>query len=194
MDTLMSRMKAPPPSSTSLDADELLHRARRLDSLALGELHDRFYPEVYAYAAYRLGDELACRDVAAEVFLRFLEALHHRRRWPKRNARAWLLGAAARLVDERLGEMAKKTRRGAAAATRLEVLPDTGDEGAALQQRLRMALARLAPDQQHFLALRFSQALSLEEVAALMELDGSQARALQYRALAALARLPEAAK
>ena len=189
----MSKMKAPPPSSTSLDADELLHRARRLDSLALGGLHDRFYPEVYAYAAYRLGDELACRDVAAEVFLRFLEALN-RRRTPRRNVRAWLLGAAARLVDERLGEMAKKTRRGAAVATRLEVLPDAGDEGAALQQRLRMALARLAPDQQHFLALRFSQALSLEEVAALMELDGSQARALQYRALAALARLPEAGK
>ena len=50
--------------------EDLLVRAQRLDAAALGEIHDRHYPEVYRYICFRLADEHACEDITAEVFLR----------------------------------------------------------------------------------------------------------------------------
>ena len=56
-----------------LDDNELLERARRLDQQALGEIHDRYYSEVYRYVRYRLAHEQLCEDITSEVFLRFLD-------------------------------------------------------------------------------------------------------------------------
>ena len=54
----------------------LLARARKLDPRALAQIHDELYPEIYRYALYRIGDAEAAADVAAEVFVRLLNALH----------------------------------------------------------------------------------------------------------------------
>jgi RNA polymerase sigma-70 factor (ECF subfamily) len=51
------------------------------------------------------------------------------------------------------------------------------------------AYAQLTPDQQHVLALRFSQGYSLEETAQHMNKKVNAVKALQFRALAALKRV-----
>lgn len=53
---------------------------------------------------------------------------------------------------------------------------------------LRKALLQLTEEQQHVIALRFGQGLSLVETAQLLEKSVGAVKALQHRALASLAR------
>ena len=186
----MPRSKRSSTSPPDFAEDELLSRARRLDRNALGELHDCYYPEMYRYAVYRLGNGPVCEDVVAEVFLRFMQALDQRR-GPRRNLRLWLLQNLAQLVDQRLAEAAGLPRHPAAAQPSPGTVPPTVSEELLQEQRLRRALRRLPQDQQHYLALRFSQERHLDEISALLGQRGDDLRALQYRALSAFWRALE---
>ncbi len=184
----MRRSKRSATSLTGFAEDELLSRARRLDAYALGELHERYFSEVYRYIYYRLGDEGIVQDIAADVFLRFLEAVQ-RRRGPKRNLSGWLLKTAASLVDERLRQVAKARPPRVEGDPLLDRLPTTGDDEAQRQTlQVRQALQSLPAEQQHFLALRFAQERSLDQVAGLLNKPGHEVRSLQFRVLGALQR------
>ena len=61
-----------------MNSEEVLARATRYDIDTLAELHDRYYPQVYRYVCYRLGESQASEDIASEVFLRLLDALRRR--------------------------------------------------------------------------------------------------------------------
>jgi len=55
-------------------------------------------------------------------------------------------------------------------------------------EEIRWAMARLTQDQQHVLALRFSQDFSLEETASAVGKSINAVKVLQFRALAAMRR------
>ena len=59
---------------------------------------------------------------------------------------------------------------------------------AQLAPLLRRAVLRLTEEQQHVIALRFGEELSLAETAQLMDKSVGAVKALQHRALASLAR------
>jgi RNA polymerase sigma-70 factor, ECF subfamily len=177
----------------AMEADTLLSRARQLDSQALAFLHDQYYPVVYRYVTYRLEDALVCEDITSEVFLRLVETLHNGR-GNIQDLRGWLLGTASHLVSDFLRH---KYRRPTEALEAHEERLKTGEspEGYAEQsmhaQQVREAMTRLTPDQQHVIALRFSQELSLEETAQMMGKSVGAVKVLQFRALEALRRVLE---
>lgn len=174
-------------------SEDLLVRAQKLDSSALAEIHDRYYPDVYRYVRYRLYDEQVCEDISAEVFLRLLDALH-KKRGPEHNLRGWLFGTASNLVNDHL-----RTRY----ARKVEILdvddndlvesehPEESYEEDWMQQQVRLALQELTPEQQHVLALRFSGEHSLDDTANLMGKSVTAVKGLQFRAIASLRRLVE---
>jgi len=173
-----------------MDSDETLARATRFDIATLAEIHDRYYPQVYRYVCYRLGESQVGEDIASEVFLRLLDALH-RRRGPRQNLRGWLFGTASNLVNDHLRGLYRR---------RVEPL-DQGYEqsnGEMLekhyeqgweQEQLRRAFQQLTEEQQHVLALRFSEDRSLEETAQIMGKSVTAVKGLQFRAIAALRRI-----
>ncbi|HEX7976477.1 MAG TPA: sigma-70 family RNA polymerase sigma factor [Anaerolineales bacterium] len=173
-----------------IDLEDLLVRARRMDMYALAEIHDRFYPEVYRYVRYRLDNEQVCEDIASEVFLRLLNALHQRR-GPNQNLRGWLLGTASNLVNDHL------RRRYSSPLDDLLSQEDHPDRGVlpenAVENRwqlatIRKALRQLTPEQQNVLALRFADERSLDETAKIIGKSVNAVKALQFRALASLKR------
>ena len=166
-------------TSSEIDPADLLARARRLDRNALALLHQIHYPEVYRYVGFRLPDERVCAKIAAQVFVHFLAALR-KRRAPRHNLPGWLLREAGKLVDEHLRKTGKTT---AASAVPPSGLPAEAD---GKRSHFYAALLRLPADQQHFLAMRFSQPRTLSEVAQLMDRPEEQLRVLQQRALVAL--------
>ena len=180
--------------TNTLSDHELLERSRRLDQQALGEIHDRFYSEVYRYVRYRLSHEQLCEDITSEVFLRFLDALN-RQRGPNTNLRGWLIGTASHLVNDHLRGKYRRTLENIdETAEHLlvdhqlpEDLIDTGQE----HQQVRRAFNQLTTDQQHVLALRFGQELSLEDTARTVGKSVTAVKALQFRALASLKRFLE---
>jgi RNA polymerase sigma-70 factor (ECF subfamily) len=170
--------------------DNLLERARKFDHEALAALHDQLYPVVYRYVRFRLDDDQACEDIASEVFLRFLNALRQSERVIQ-DARAWMLGTASNLVHDfyRL-----KYRRPQENIEDHESLIAPQSTEAVIETRftseeIRRVIQHLTGDQQHVLALRFSQELSLEETAQIMDKSVNAVKVLQFRALAALRRL-----
>jgi RNA polymerase sigma-70 factor (ECF subfamily) len=167
-----------------MDEATLLARARDLDSRALASIHDRYYPEIYRYALYRTGDTAAAEDIASDVFLRLLDALHAGRP-PQTTLRGWLVGVAAHLVADHF-------RRVPAGP-----LPDTLAGGtspsAEAEDNLRRnavqaAVRRLTPEQQSVLALRFGNGASLEQTAQALGKSVNSVKQLQFRAMEALRR------
>jgi RNA polymerase sigma-70 factor (ECF subfamily) len=179
---------------SSDDPDDILERARRLESSALAQIHDRFYVEVYRYVRYRLGDEQICEDIASDVFLHLLDALHLKR-GPTQNLRGWLLGTASNLVNDQLRHRYKR---------QVENLDDLGQECLEANedpvnlwengwrvQEVRQAFRLLTSEQQHVLALRFAEERSLDDTAKIVGKSITAVKALQFRALASLRRFLE---
>ena len=164
------------------DEAALLVRARTLDARALGQIHDQFYPELHRFALYRTGDPAGAEDIAAEVFVRLLDALHAGRA-PQTTLRGWLFGVAAHLVADHF--------RRRPATPLPDTLPAAGSVSAEAEDRLRRsavheALQRLSHEQQNVLALRFGQGASLEETAGTLGKSVTAIKQLQWRAVAAL--------
>lgn len=161
---------------------------KELDSRAIGAIYDLYYPHVYRYVRYRLDDEALAEDIASEVFVRLLEAVHGKR-GPRTNIKAWLLGTASHIITDHLRRSYRRPTE-ALDENMLDPLALRPEdfEHREQQQRVRGALKNLTDEQQHVLALRFGEGYSLEETASLMKKNVNAVKALQFRALAALQR------
>jgi RNA polymerase sigma-70 factor, ECF subfamily len=166
---------------------------RRLDSQVISAIYDRYFPAVYRYARYRISDESHAEDIASDVFMRLLEAVQSGRT-PETNLKAWLLTTASHVVND---FHRKNYRRPTDELS--DNLPDKSEnpvdnvERRERHAKVRQAVAGLTPEQQHVLALRFNEGLSLEETANVMKKNVNTIKQLQFRALAALNRKVEEA-
>jgi RNA polymerase sigma-70 factor (ECF subfamily) len=177
-----------PAQNTMDELEGLFPRAQALDPQALSVLHDRFYPLGYRYIAYRLGDGALSEDLTSEVFLRLLEALHAKR-VNTVNLRAWLYATANHLVMDVLRQRYRRPLQ--SLSEEQPAGTDNPERAIEHEQRLeavQRTMQHLTPEQQHVLSLRFSQDLSLEDVAAIMGKSVNAVKVLQFRALAALRR------
>jgi len=154
-------------------------------------LYRRYADRIYRYVYSRVKDASAAEDLTAEVFLRALESLPH---YQPTGApfRAWLYRIAhARTVDYWRRQQRRQEQ------PLEESLPAHGpqpEEVVSLQtewDRALTLLSQLTDDQQQVIILRFVEGLELAEIAAMMEKTVGAVKALQYRALASLARLME---
>lgn len=164
------------------------------DSRAIAAIHTRYYPEIYRFARYRVSDVAVAEDIASEVFVRMLEAVE-KGRGPRTNLRGWLISTASNTINDHF----RRTYRRQTEELSEDLQADNPGlhaqmEAAEQQAAVRAALARLTPEQQNVLALRFGSGYSLEETARLMGKKANAIKALQFRALATLRRhLEEAA-
>lgn len=172
----------------NFDEHRALEGLRSLDSQSIGAIYDHYFPEVYRYVRYRIGDEAMAEDIASDVFVRMLEA-SKRKQGPQTNLRGWLIATASNAVND---HHRRNYRRP------VEALSDAIPDGAASvtseidtrekNSQVRSALTQLTVEQQHVLALRFGQGYSIEETAAFLKKNINAVKALQFRALASLQR------
>jgi len=175
-----------------MEDNATLSRVHSLDPQALTVIHDRYFPVVYRYVRYRLDDEQLVEDITSEVFMRLLNTLHQKRK-KIQNIQGWLLGTASNLVHDHLR---LKYQRKVENLDEHENIPSSysteiSAEDAFNRSHVRQAFQKLTADQQHVLALRFSQEFSLEETAQVMEKSVNAVKVLQFRALSSLRRLLE---
>lgn len=161
---------------------------RNLDPQAIANIYDQYFPEVFRYVRYRIGDETLAEDIASDVFVRLLEA-SQRKQGPQSNLRGWLIATASNAVND---HHRRTYRRPVEALS--DAMPDGGPgihtqiDQREKQRLVQRALTQLTAEQQHVLALRFGQGYSLEETAELMKKKVNAVKALQFRALASLQR------
>jgi RNA polymerase sigma-70 factor (ECF subfamily) len=168
-----------------------LEGLRALDPQVISAIHNHYFPELYRYARYRLGDETLAEDIAGETLARLLESVYAGQ-GPHTSLRGWLMGTASNLVNDHLrGAYSHPTGTlpEDCEAYPSELSPLQYVENADRQRSVREALGKLTEEQQQVIALRFGNGYSLEETANLMEKKPNAIKALQFRALAALRRV-----
>jgi RNA polymerase sigma-70 factor (ECF subfamily) len=167
---------------------ELLERALRFDRQALAQIYDLYSPGIYRYALRLLGDTAQAEDCVAETFSRFLHALRSRK-GPRNYIQAYLYRTAHNWIADQYRK---------APSAPVELSEQISDERAGpedefweknRQERVRLALRKLTPDQQQVIALKFFEGWENEAIARALDKPVGAVKSLQHRALASLQRL-----
>jgi RNA polymerase sigma-70 factor (ECF subfamily) len=168
------------------DPNTLLARIQQHDQQALAEVYDRYFDQINRYLSYRLGEPEVAADLAAEVFLALVKALK-KDKPPRTSLSGWLYTVARNLAADYIRQKSRT----------VSLVDDLVSDEASLTEQahlahlapmLREAILQLTDEQQHVIALRFGQELSLAETAEILEKTVGAVKALQHRALASLAR------
>jgi len=185
----------PDPSDPASEVWGLIRRAQAGDAEAFGLLYDRYVDTVFRFVYFRVGNRQLAEDLTSDTFLRALRRISSFT-WQGRDLGAWLVTIARNLVADHF-----KSGRYRLEVTTSDVLDadreDRGPEGspeAAVVEHitnvtLLAAVKQLNPEQQECIVLRFLQGFSVAETAKAMGKNEGAIKALQYRAVRALARL-----
>ncbi len=165
----------------------VVQKARQRDPQALTELGTCFYPRVLKYMRYRVGPNDA-GDLTGEVFVRVIRSIE------RQNGVfvAWIFKIAACVVADHFRAMIRRreVHLNEQAAFSLDNLSMHNDNRPAqtVGRKLDMeeAVEQLTDDQRQMVALKFTQGLSTNEVAEIMDRTPGAMRVLQFRALSAL--------
>ncbi len=178
-----------------MDEAQLLQRARAWDMEALGAVYDAYSPLLYRYAMRLLGDADVAEECVAETFSRFLHALHAGG-GPKRHLKAYLF----RVAHNWITDYYRRQRPEESLEPQHGLLPADDPSPEEIthlhweQERVRVLLRQLTPEQRQVVVLRFLEGWTLAEVAEALDKPVGAVKALQHRALAALRRLLEREK
>jgi RNA polymerase sigma-70 factor, ECF subfamily len=185
----------PDPSDAAHEVWTLVERAQQGDTEAFGLIYDRYVDTVFRFIYFRVGNRPLAEDLTSDTFLRALKRINSFT-WQGRDLGAWLVTIARNLVADHF-----KSGRYRLEVTTGDVLDadreDRGPEGspeAAVVDHitnvaLLTAVKQLNPEQQECIVLRFLQGFSVAETAQAMGKNEGAIKALQYRAVRALARL-----
>lgn len=172
------------------DEADLIRRARARDASAYGRLYDSYAQRIYRYIYFRVTDVETAEDLTSAVFLKAWENIQRYR--PGAPFLAWLYTIARNTVIDHY-----RTHKPVVQIEDVVISQDAGlDDGLDQQhdaELLRRAMQGLTDEQREVLALRFIQEMDTEEIARQMNKTAGAVRALQMRALQALARNMNAA-
>ena len=168
-------------SARELAAERRLIEASQRDRNRFGQLYERYFHRVYAFAITRTGSRAAAEDVTAETFRRALQNLSHFQ-WRGVPFSAWLLRIAANAAADLLRHEARHTP--------LDELPEDEWEPwetrlIEVEQRTRLIelVNRLPRDQRQVIYMRFVDRQRNREIARVMSRSEGAVKALQFRAL-----------
>lgn len=170
-------------------------RARDLDHEALSLLYTRYLSVVYRYVLGRVGDVHLAEDVTSETFLAMVDSIERVRADDELAFAAWLLGIARNKVAEHYRRQAARpaTQDMAESWDERPAQAEASDPlGVVLAREswgeVVAALGRLTEEQRTVVLYRCVLGYETEEVARLVGRQPGAVRALQFRALASLAR------
>lgn len=164
-------------------------KAGEYDPVVIAEIYDEYYGKIYNYIYHKTGDRPLAEDLAADVFLRALEAVQSNKGWTT-SLQGWLYRIAHNLVVDHYRRQSK--REGPPLNERIA---STDDRSVQIAERIlasakvRSALHHLTEQQRQVIVLKFAEDLSNREVAEILGKTEGAVKALQHRGLAALRRV-----
>jgi RNA polymerase sigma-70 factor, ECF subfamily len=185
----------PDPDDAAAEVWALVERAQAGQAEAFGLIYDRYVDTVFRFIYFRVGNRQLTEDLTADTFLRAFKRIGSFT-WRGRDLGAWLVTIARNLVADHFksGRYRLEITTGDVLdADREDRAPEGSPEVAVVDRITNVALLgavkQLNPEQQECVVLRFLQGFSVAETAQAMGKNEGAIKALQYRAVRALARL-----
>ena len=153
---------------------------------ALSSLYSIYYPRIYNYAFYQLGDIQAAEDLASDVMLKVLESIDgYRSKGPPFSA--WVF----RIARNKLIDLHRQRKRNGMVnlwdlPVAIELAPETLAERALDRGQLQIALKYLNEVQRQVIVLRFIEGFDTATVAHTLGRKESSVKSVQRRALSSL--------
>jgi RNA polymerase sigma-70 factor (ECF subfamily) len=173
----------------------LVQRAQAGDRDAFGAIYERYRETVFRFVYFRVSSRQLAEDLTSDTFLKALRRIDSFT-WQGRDFGAWLVTIARNLVHDhyKSGRYRLEVTTGDVLdADREEGGPEGAPETAVVDHLTNLtlldAVQQLNPEQQECIVLRFFDGFSVGETAVAMGKNVGAIKALQYRAVRALARL-----
>ncbi len=170
------------------EEQRLVAQAQRGNSEAFAVLYRENVQAIYRYVYHRVSDRHLAEDITGDVFTKAIEGLG-RYQDTGNPFLAWLY----RIAHDRVIDYYRKVNRQPTESDIEEQsIPIESDMDSGLVQEqissvLQTAIADLTPEQQQVVMLRFVEGYRIEKVAGIMGKNANAIKALQHRALRALA-------
>jgi RNA polymerase sigma-70 factor (ECF subfamily) len=176
------------PALNRVEEQQLVRQAQKGDSDAFATLYQAHVQAIYRYVVHRVTDPQLAEDLTGDVFTKAIKGLASYR--DEGNPfLAWLYRIAhARVIDYYRRQGRRPTEADVdEMPIPIEVDLDTPMLRQQIAELLRGAMAALTDEQQQVLLMRFVDGMKLEEVAQVLGKNANAIKALQHRALRALA-------
>lgn len=168
---------------------ELIDGARKMDPGILTQIYQSFSPGIFRYALRLLGSDDLAEDCVADTFSRFLKALNLGQ-GPADHLEAYLYRIAHNWITDyyrRQSPLSAELNEVIPAAEHLQ--PEQQLTRRLEEQKVRLALRALTPEQRQVVMLRVYEEWSYEEISAALGKPQGTIRALLFRALQSLRRV-----
>ena len=178
------------PTEPLPDEARLVEQARSGNAEAFGQIYDGCVDRVYRFVYFRVSDEPTAEDLTSQVFLKAWQNLGRYR--PTGPILAWLYAIARNTVIDHYRTFKQTVSLDEAAPIaaedgRLDELVEFQFEMQSLQESMQY----LTEEQQEVLILKFIAEFDTDQIARKMGKSEGAIRALQMRALQALAKSNE---
>ena len=165
-----------------------------MDELALLEIHEKYFPQIYRYLTFRIEEPELCEAVSGQVFVHLVNAL---RKEPGLIDRS---GELLFKIANELTNASLRNKKGSQKSTEPKgksapIAPSnqTKDQFSWLGAIVHQSLWQLSLDQQHILALRFAGGISADEISIICGRTTAEIRESQFEALDLMRRFLEEA-
>lgn len=162
---------------------ELIARAQKGDSTALGAIYKRYRLDIYRYLYYRVGHLQVAEDLASEVFERMIRAIR-RSSFHNTSLEAWLFQIARNLAIDYFRKM---NVRNHVPLDESLVSRDTNIdqtvESQLVNDQLVQALKKVNDAQRDVIILRFAVNMPIAQVAQTLHRSEDSVKGLQRRGL-----------
>ncbi len=173
-------------------AYKLVLAAQQYDDRALERIYKLYAERIFRHIYFRLADQNRAEELTGEVFVRLLENISAFQLGAQGHATAltaWIYRIAHNLiVDEYRRQKVRKEIELPSDDARETGTPEFSDDSFLARADLRLALKRLTDEQQTVILLRFGEEMTNGEIARILGKTETAVKALQRRALSALAR------
>ena len=173
----------------------LIRAAQQGDPVAFDQIYNYYSDKLFRFLYVRLGERETAEDLMAEAFVRLVETLPRYRvdsTRPVAAFSAWLYRIASNLLTDHYRRQRSRAHADFSDQSWLlaaDPLPYERMERNEIAEDVWGAVHQLSSEQQAVVLFRFSEQLSLVEVAEMMGKSAGAVKALQHRALTNLRRL-----
>ncbi len=177
----------------ALTQERMLVARARVEPGAFAAVYDHYYPRVYTYIRYRVGEVQTAEDLTARVFEHVLIKIGDYRA-ERAPFAAWLFTIARNAVNDHLRS---QRRHPPLSLDDLELVcsepsPEEAVVRSQAHARLLAALAGLGEREREIVALRFAAGLTNRRIAEMMSLSEKNVSVILYRAVQRLRKRYEA--